>query len=82
VLGVNPGPVATDRIISLMKTRATATLGDESRWEELTRRFPLGRAARVAEIADTIVFLASDRASYTSGTIITIDGGISARNSM
>ena len=82
VLGVNPGPVATDRIVSLMKTRATAAFGDDSRWEEFTQRFPLGRAARVAEIADTIVFLASDRASYTSGTIITIDGGISARNSM
>jgi NAD(P)-dependent dehydrogenase (short-subunit alcohol dehydrogenase family) len=82
VLGVNPGPVATDRIVSLMKTRASAALGDENRWEEFTRRFPLGRAARVEEVADTIVFLASDRASYTSGTIITIDGGLSARNSM
>jgi NAD(P)-dependent dehydrogenase (short-subunit alcohol dehydrogenase family) len=82
VVGVNPGPVATERMDKLMKTRARAWWGDESRWRELLARFPLGRAASALEIADAIVFLASPRSGYTSGCILTIDGGITARNSI
>jgi NAD(P)-dependent dehydrogenase (short-subunit alcohol dehydrogenase family) len=33
----------------------------------------------VAEIADTVAFLCSERSGYTSGTVITIDGGNSVR---
>jgi NAD(P)-dependent dehydrogenase (short-subunit alcohol dehydrogenase family) len=36
----------------------------------------------VREITDTIAFLASDRAGYISGTIVTVDGGISSRSSI
>ena len=79
VVGINPGPVETDRIVSLMKTRAKAQFGDEGRYRELMARFPLGRAARPREIADMMAFLASDRSGYTSGVIVTIDGGICAR---
>lgn len=82
VLGVNPGPVATDRMPKLLKTRAKDWFGDESRWEELLARYPLGRMATSREIADAIVFLACDRSAYTSGTILTIDGGITSRNSI
>ena len=82
VVGVNPGPVATDRMPKLLKKRATDWFGDESRWEELLARYPLGRMATAREIADAIVFLASDRSGYTSGTILTIDGGITSRNSI
>jgi NAD(P)-dependent dehydrogenase (short-subunit alcohol dehydrogenase family) len=74
--------VATDRMPKLLKTRAKDWLGDESRWEELLERYPLGRMATSREIADAIVFLASDRSAYTSGTILTIDGGITSRNSI
>jgi hypothetical protein len=35
---------------------------------------PLGRLATPEEVADTVVYLASDRASYVTGTIITMDG--------
>jgi len=79
VVGINPGPVETDRIVSLMKTRAAAAFGDESRYPELMSRFPLGRAAKPREIADLMLFLASDRSAYTSGVVFTVDGGISAR---
>jgi NAD(P)-dependent dehydrogenase (short-subunit alcohol dehydrogenase family) len=39
-------------------------------------RYPLKRPAHVHEITDLIVFLASYRSGYTSGTIFTVDGGI------
>lgn len=82
VVGVNPGPVDTDRIRKLLKQRAVDWYGDESRWQELLERYPLGRPAHVREIVDQILFLASDRAGYTTGTVITIDGGITSRNSI
>lgn len=82
VVGVNPGPVDTPRIYSLLRKRAVDWFGDEARWPELLARYPLGRPASVPEIADTIVFLASDRSAYTTGTIVTIDGGIASRSSI
>jgi len=78
VVGINPGPVETERHITLMKTRARNQFGDESRFRELQQGLPLGRAAHPREIADLMTFLASDRAGYTSGVIYTVDGGISA----
>ncbi len=82
VVGVNPGPVATDRLVGLMRKEAGARLGDPERWTELTSGFPFGRAATVEEIAATVVLLASDRSSYTTGTIVTIDGGMVNRGSL
>ena len=79
VVGINPGPVETDRIVTLMKTRAAAQFGDESRYPELMARYPLGRAASPREIADLALFLASDRSAYTSGVVFTVDGGLGAR---
>lgn len=82
VVGINPGPVATDRIFNIMKKRARDQWNDESRYMELLAAYPLGRAASVRETADMFAFLASPRSSYTSGTIITIDGGITSRRSI
>ena len=79
VVGINPGPVETDRIVSLMKRQAQARFGDEDRYAEMMARFPLGRAAKPREIADLMAYLASDRSAYTSGVIFTVDGGLSAR---
>ncbi len=81
VVAVNPGAVETDRLVSLMRTRAEDQFGDAERWRELTSRLPLGRPASVQEVADMVVFLASERAAYISGTVITIDGGHAARGS-
>jgi NAD(P)-dependent dehydrogenase (short-subunit alcohol dehydrogenase family) len=39
----------------------------------------MGRAAKAEECADLVVFAASARASYISGVVLTIDGGIGAR---
>jgi 3-oxoacyl-[acyl-carrier protein] reductase len=79
VVGLNPSSVETDRQTVRWRARAEKELGDPERWRELTRRHPFGRLATVEEVASTIVFLASGRASYISGTVVTVDGGASAR---
>jgi NAD(P)-dependent dehydrogenase (short-subunit alcohol dehydrogenase family) len=81
VVGINPGPVMTERLITLMKTRAEGNFGDPERWQELMRGYAFGRAAKPEEIAHMAAFLASDRSAYTTGTIITIDGGGGSRRS-
>ncbi len=80
VVGINPGPVETDRMVTLLRGQAQARWGDPERWRELTASMPLGRGAKPREIADLMAFLASDRAGYTSGVVYTVDGGMSARN--
>lgn len=75
VVGINPGPVATERLILLQRDRAGKELGDAERWRELLSGMPFGRAATPEEIANSVAFLASARSGYTSGAILTIDGG-------
>ncbi|MBE9639603.1 SDR family oxidoreductase [Salipiger mangrovisoli] len=82
VVGVNPGPVDTDRMLKIMKRKAIDMLGDESRWEELYDKYPGKRPATAQEVADLCAFLASPKAGYISGTVVTIDGGIAARGSV
>jgi NAD(P)-dependent dehydrogenase (short-subunit alcohol dehydrogenase family) len=79
VVGVNPGGTETDRQVVRWRARAEKELGNAERWRELTTGFPFGRLATVDEVANTIVFLCSDRSSYTTGTVVTIDGGAAAK---
>ncbi len=76
VVGLNPGPVATEKLVSMMKKGARDQLGDESRYEEFFAPMGFGRAATTNEIADMTAFLASDLSAYTTGTIVTVDGGM------
>ena len=82
VVGVNPGPVSTERIVKILKARAVEQWGDEARYIELLAAYPLGRAATVKEVADLFAFLASPLSGYTSGTIMTLDGGLTSRRSI
>jgi 3-oxoacyl-[acyl-carrier protein] reductase len=79
VVGINPGPVETDRMVTRLRREATAKFGDPERWRELTSHMAFGRAATATEIANMTAFLASDRSSYTTGTIVTVDGGGTGR---
>ena len=79
VLGLNPSATATDRGVVRWRNQAQKELGDAERWQELTKGFPFGRPASVEEVANVIVFLASGRASYVSGTVVSVDGGAAWR---
>ena len=81
VVGINPGPVMTDRLVTLMRTRAQTQFGDPERWTEYMKPLSFGRAAKPEEIGWMAAFLASDLSGYTTGSIITIDGGGSSRRS-
>lgn len=75
VNAVNPGLTATGRLQSGMQ--ASARLQEISVDEALaraTRAVPLGRLALPEEVADVVLFLASARASYVTGVVLTMDG--------
>lgn len=82
VVALNPGPTETEHLVRLTRNSAAEKLGDPERWRELWAPLPDGRTATVDEIADTAVFLASPRSSYTSGTVVTVDGGYCNRGSL
>jgi NAD(P)-dependent dehydrogenase (short-subunit alcohol dehydrogenase family) len=76
VLGVNPGAVETERMRTLLQSRAEKTFGDASRWREvMASSQPHGRAATTKEIADVVVFLASDRAAWICAEVVNVDAG-------
>jgi NAD(P)-dependent dehydrogenase (short-subunit alcohol dehydrogenase family) len=67
VNAVSPGPT---------RTEGTAAMGDAL--QQLAAQAPAGRPAAPAEIAETILFLATDRASFIHGAIVAVDGGRTA----
>ena len=75
VVAINPGPTVPGRHLPHVMARAKRLLGDENRWPELHSKFPAGRPGKASEIAEAVVFLASDRAGFISGATIDIDGG-------
>ena len=76
VVGINPGPTATDRMSIRLKSQAREQFGDENRWRELTSGLPFGRPGEPDEVAAAVAFLASPLSGYTTGSILTTDGGI------
>ncbi len=77
VNNIAPGRFATQRIKELDRNRA-ATLGitEEEAHRAALSQIPLGRYGEPEELAHLVVFLASDKASYITGTTIQVDGGM------
>jgi 3-oxoacyl-[acyl-carrier protein] reductase len=71
-----PGMILTDRLRSLAESRARASGGtaDEA-LQRMTAEIPAGRIGTPEEFAAVVAFLASDRASYVTGTLLQVDGG-------
>jgi len=65
VNAVSPGPT---------RTPGTSVMGEDA-IQQLAATLPLGRAADAREIANTIVYLASDNASFVNGAVVPVDGG-------
>jgi 3-oxoacyl-[acyl-carrier protein] reductase len=68
VNAVAPGFIATDM---------TAALGEEI-LQEVRKQIPLGRMGEPQDVADAVLFLASGAASFITGHILTVDGGLTA----
>ena len=74
---VGPGYTATDRVKELAETRARETGHQAGEYEaSLAKDIPLRRLATPEEVADAIVWLASERAAYVTGQTILVDGGV------
>jgi 3-oxoacyl-[acyl-carrier protein] reductase len=74
---IAPGYTETDRLSELTKVRALAAgITEEEIRNRWATEIPLRRLGRPEEIADTIIWLASERASYITGQTILVDGGI------
>ena len=69
---VHPGPVDTEMFHSAFK-------GDRDAIEKRLQRVPLRRMGRVAEIVSAVLYLASDDASYITGSELVVDGGALAQ---
>jgi 3-oxoacyl-[acyl-carrier protein] reductase len=68
VNAVSPGVVRTEMMNAVIR-EGVASL------ERYAQRTPMGRVAEIDEIADAVMFLASDRASYITGVNLRVDGG-------
>jgi 3-oxoacyl-[acyl-carrier protein] reductase len=77
VNSVCPGAFETERHRFLSRKRAEIEgISVEQLLKKRTQEIPMGRFGRPEEFADLVVFLASERASYITGTAIQIDGGV------
>jgi meso-butanediol dehydrogenase / (S,S)-butanediol dehydrogenase / diacetyl reductase len=75
ILAVCPGEVDTPMLASERLAPPTRAFLDDL----ADRTIPVGRLAQPEEIARVVVFLASDAASYMTGTLVAVDGGFTAR---
>src|SRR5262249_14964874 len=77
VNNVGPGFTATDRLKQLAKTRSAATgKSEQELFDAWASEAPLKRLVEPRELAETIVWLASERASYVTGQTVLVDGGM------
>ncbi len=76
VNAINPGPVATERWDQLIRGIAKMRgISAEEAQRKAERSIPLRRICTPEEVANVAVFVASERASFMNGALITLDGG-------
>ena len=73
VICINPGPTLTDRLIYLRRLTAERELGDPERHGELPAATRIGRPADPEEVGDLVVFFASERTKFLTGTVIDME---------
>ncbi|MBI2202955.1 MAG: SDR family oxidoreductase [Candidatus Rokubacteria bacterium] len=77
VTGVNPGGIRTERWDGMLaKWGATKGVAPQEAEREIMKGVPLKRPGTPEEVANLVVFLASDLSTYITGTTIAIDGGM------
>jgi len=77
VNNVGPGFTATDRLKELAKARAAASgKSEQEMFDAWAADAPLRRLGDPREVAETIIWLASERASYITGQTVLVDGGL------
>jgi 3-oxoacyl-[acyl-carrier protein] reductase len=77
VTTVCPGPILTERQTRLLQDAAkTKGITFEAAQREATSAIPLKRMGRPEEVADVVTFLASERASFLTGSFVIVDGGL------
>lgn len=73
---VGPGYTTTERLKSLVSTRALAAgVSVEEMYRQWSAEVPMARLAQPEEVADALLWLASERSSYVTGQTIIVDGG-------
>ncbi|TDU87366.1 NAD(P)-dependent dehydrogenase (short-subunit alcohol dehydrogenase family) [Kribbella voronezhensis] len=73
---INPGMTLTGRVDEGLEAAVRSTgRPKEELLAEMVQSIPMGRAGEPEEVADVATFLASPRASYVTGSVITMDGG-------
>jgi NAD(P)-dependent dehydrogenase (short-subunit alcohol dehydrogenase family) len=72
VVAVHPPATRTDRIMTLVRNVAKQKYGDESRADEVLASGSFGRVIEPEQVADTVAFLASDRAGQLSGVVLNL----------
>ena len=78
VVGVSPGVTKTERVAEGLKAEAKrAGVSEEQAYKQMVARLPMGRPAEPEEIADIVVFAASERGRYLTGANISTDGAAS-----
>ena len=77
VVGINPGLTNTGRVAEGLKSDAKLNgITEDEALKRAVQRIPLGRMAEPEEIASVALFLASAKASYVTGVIVSMDGAV------